>query len=47
METKKIKEMKDDVILDIKVNKSFYLCLKLLYDIIMDIKVIRKDLKIY
>lgn len=39
METKKIKEMKDDVILDIKVNKSFYLMSKAaLMTLLMDIK---------
>ncbi len=39
MESKKIKEMKDDVILDIKVNKSFYLMSKAaLMTILMDIK---------
>ena len=39
MENKKIKEMKDDAILDIKVNKSFYLMSKAaLMTLLMDIK---------
>ena len=49
METKKIKEMKDDVILDIKVNKSFYLMSKAaLMTLLMDIKEdASKDIEVF